>query len=182
MILEQSIDVILGKLGNWPGDIDPMTAMELYNLATSLSANSVLVDLMAVGGKSTVILAAAAYRINGRVIAVLGETTRRSIRNEGWNGDHVAQIGMATLSLWFQRAMHLFKMQEIVRVTEAIDTPVDLVVVRDQNQARAVYGEGTLRPGGFVFGLGVYKLDGIQPIKINPAFAVWQRPADGSMR
>src|SRR6266481_5498712 len=109
--------------------------MSLYNVATqNLPINGTAVDLTPSGGKSTVVLSAAAFHNGGKVVALVDK-----------GAIHPAE------EMWLTRAFRLFKLKDTCVLAEKIENMMaDMIVIRgNEKLARSVYSEG-LKPEGIL--------------------------------
>lgn len=160
-ILGNNIRDILGKLGAWPCDFGPETAVALYNVAVkNLPSNGTAVDLTPSAGKTTVVLSAAAYRNGAKTTALVNQAEA-----------HPAEI------VWLNRAYRTFKMKDTCTLAEEImQMTADMVVVRGNAAlAQKVFADG-LKPDGILFGINIEKLDGVEPEQTGGGWAVWRKP------
>lgn len=160
-ILGNDIRTLLGKLGAWPCDFSQEVAIALYNMAVkNLPANGVAVDFTPSGGKSTVVLSAAAFRNGAKTVALIDKAVIQPVEE-----------------LWFQRAHKTFKMKDVCTAAEKISgMAADMVVVRgDLELARNIY-EGGLKPDGILFGINFDKIDGVVAEQAGNQWAVWRKP------
>lgn len=153
--------ILLGRIGSWPGDFGPDVAVQLYNVAAkNLPANGTAVDLTPSAGKSTIVLSAAAFRNNAKVVCLIDKAVIHPMEE-----------------LWFNRAYRLFKLKDACVAAEKIQNmDADMIVVRGNEQmARAVYSEG-LKQDGVLFGINMAKLDGVEPEQSGLGWACWRKP------
>lgn len=164
MTLDVDFPILHGKVGMWPGDINPQCAEIIYKTAVSFQSksNPIFVDLGAGPGRSTIFLAAAAQQIGGKVYAV-----------DDWSEPIAA--------LWFNRAMRLFRMRELVDVlsgpTQQIP-PGDFVLIRavDEPTILQVWDNG-VNLGGALMVMGNIRPDLIkQAGEHGLGFHMWRAP------
>ncbi len=164
--LAQDLKIILGRLGSWPHDFAPEAGIQLVALASQhLHEGGMAVDLTPSAGKSTVLLAAAAFRTRAHVTAIVSESMHPAERQ------------------WFQRAMRLFKLQDTVYVATGVaDFAADLIVARnDELLARQAFAS-SLKVDGILIGLNIAKLDSIAPEQAGNGWAVWRKPKVPELR
>lgn len=160
-VLAQDLKTLLGRIGSWPCDFGPDVAQQLYNVAAqNLPPNGIAADLTPSAGKSTIILSAAAFRNNAKVVALVDKASVHPMEE-----------------LWLSRAYKLFKMKDTCTLAEKIQNmDADLIVVRgNEKMARDVYSEG-LKQDGILFGINLEKLDGVAPEAAGPGWACWRKP------
>lgn len=135
--------------------------MALYHVATKhLAHNGTVVDLTPSGGKSTVILSAAAFRNGAKVVSLIDKKAIRPVEE-----------------LWFNRAYKTFKLKDTCIAAEEItNMNADMVVVRgDDKLACNIFADG-LKPDGILFGINILVLNGMTPEQSGNSWATWRKP------
>ena len=162
MQLDVEFPILHGKVGNWPGDINPQCAEVIYKTALSFEGkpNSVFVDMGAGTGRSTIFLAAAAQQIGAKVYAI-----------DNWQEPSMA--------LWFDRAMRLFRMSAIVTPVrdQSQMAPAEFVVLHSSDDAAIdeIWEHGVC-PGGALMVVGNVKPDAIkQAGEHGMGFHMWRK-------
>lgn len=170
--LAQDLKVIMGRLGAWPADFGPEVCVNLAAVASQhLTPGGIALDVTPGSGRATVLVAAAAYRVGARVVTM--------------------QMGAEAPveELWFNRAMRMFKLNEVVTRGGKIgddfvvlpngDKPgafADFVVVRNDAAIAARVFAGMLKPEGLLFGVNLPQIGDIAPEQSGNGWAVWRRP------
>jgi len=113
----KDFETVYGKLGNHPGLLQTDQAIALYNTALSCGQKPVIVEHDPDGGRSTVVLAAAACNLEGKVHVQV---------------DWSSQPDGA--EAWFNKAVKLHRIGPQVAVNGAAPERADLLVVRHASQ------------------------------------------------
>lgn len=141
---------VYGKLGNHPGLLTTDQAVALYQQGMKLPPGSSILEYRPDGGRSTVILAAVARNLNGRLYAVTD-----------WA---VAPPGAQA---YFERAFKLHKLEQVAELDPA-DLPTAALTV-----ARAA--QPWQRLPGRVLVLGDFsQANGHAPAERGPGWAVFE--------
>lgn len=132
-IIDNDFDRLLGKLGLWPGDIDANDAEALYRAILTSGCKSI-VEFDAIGGKSSVIAASAAFKISSR-IAIIPE------RHD---------------DLYFVRAVRLFDLDKSANIVPgAAHLPsgqIELAIVRHGKAQPAIKASPVIK----IIGIGAF--------------------------
>ncbi len=169
MVLDVDFPTLHGKVGNWPGDINPQCAEVIYNTALSFKDKgnaAIFVDMGTGPGRSTIFLASAAQQIGAKVYAI-----------DDW-------LEPAS-RLWFDRAMRLFRMMQVVTPVQGEHRlpPADFVLMHaiDETVVKEIW-DNAVCPGGALMFIGNVKPDLIdQPGEHGIGFHMWRRSADVTM-
>jgi hypothetical protein len=122
-----------GKLGDWRGSLSPHEAKMIMGECAKLPRGSTLVDLGFDGGRTTIVLGWIAQMSNSHVLAL---------------GPEIRQLNT---EVWFQKAVALFSLRQIVkREFECAPFPIEVIVVSPMVIEVAEDWIAAIKPGGLL--------------------------------
>jgi len=150
-----------GKLGNWPGTINPVQAQVIYSFAARLPKEANIIELGFDGGRTTIVLTWAAREISA-IIDVL-------------------DVKQGAMRFWFNRVASLFGRTPIRAHEEVVPLFTAHMIVLNAGVSieSASRWIRALRPGGFVVKIGQAGtpagLDLIELANVNGQVIAWQK-------